>query len=346
MSETAIQKDSHLTVTVQGTKKLSQETTGAYCVIQVDKQQVKTRTVNKSDDSDSSYDSWDEEFTFDISNGCSHMFVNIYGTNSGEANSEGLLLGQLMVTISTLQHGKSVDQWFKLASNQPGKEIAAELHVKLQLTNTVRNITVDDFKPIRVVGKGTFAKVMMVQKKDTNRLYAMKIIKKDAVFKHNAVKHTMAERNILRRINNPFIVSLKYSFQTQDKLYMILDYINGGELFYHLSDAGRFDEERARFYAAEIVHALGYLHSMSIVYRDLKPENLLLDMNGHICLTDFGLCKEDLGYGKITHTFCGSPEYLAPEIFLGKGYDKSVDWWALGTLLYEMLSGLPPFFFG
>jgi len=137
---------------------------------------------------------------------------------------------------------------------------------------------------------------------------------------------------------------LKYSFQTQDKLYMILDYINGGELFYHLSDAERFDEERARFYAAEILLALGYLHSLNIVYRDLKPENLLLDMNGNICLTDFGLCKENLGYGSVTHTFCGSPEYLAPEIFMGNGYDKSVDWWALATLLYEMLSGLPPFF--
>jgi len=127
-------------------------------------------------------------------------------------------------------------------------------------------------------------------------------------------------------------------------LYMVMDYVCGGELFFHLCESKRFTEERARFYAAEILLALEYVHSLKIVYRDLKPENLLLDMNGHVCLTDFGMCKEDLGVGSTTHTFCGSPEYLAPEILLGKGYDFAVDWWAFGTLVYEMLCGMPPFY--
>jgi len=172
----------------------------------------------------------------------------------------------------------------------------------------------------------------------------MKVLKKNAIIAADAVQHTLAETQVLRRIKHPFIVGLKYAFQTDDKLYMILDYLNGGELFFHLSNVDRFPEERSRFYAAEIVLALGYLHHNKVVYRDLKPENILLNTDGHVCLTDFGLVKENLGYGEVTHTFCGSPEYLAPEILQGKGYGRAVDWWALGTLIYEMLEGLPPFY--
>jgi serum/glucocorticoid-regulated kinase 2 len=124
---------------------------------------------------------------------------------------------------------------------------------------------------------------------------------------------------------------------------MVIDYFNGGELFHHLTQEDYFAEERARFYAAQVVSALSYLHARQVIYRDLKPENILLDMDGNICLVDFGLCKEGIGLDGRTFTFCGSPEYLAPELLLGKGYGKEVDWWALGTLIYEMLSGLPPF---
>jgi serine/threonine protein kinase len=187
------------------------------------------------------------------------------------------------------------------------------------------------------------APVSPLSLQDTGKVYAMKVLSKGHVIKSNAVKHTMAENRVLKNMSHPFIVNLNYAFQTTTHLYMVIDYFNGGELFHHLTQEDYFAEERARFYAAQVVSALSYLHARQVIYRDLKPENILLDMDGNICLVDFGLCKEGIGLDGRTFTFCGSPEYLAPELLLGKGYGKEVDWWALGTLIYEMLSGLPPF---
>jgi serine/threonine protein kinase len=207
------------------------------------------------------------------------------------------------------------------------------------------SVSLDSFHLNRVLGKGAFAKVLLVQKEDSGSMYAMKVLKKHHVARKNQIEHTRTERRILAQVHHPFICLLRYAFQTKSKLYLVLDYHPGGELFYHLSRRGRFREQEAKFFIAEITSALEYLHDNGICYRDLKPENVLIQTSGHIALTDFGLSKDSMesqtSGGK---SFCGTPEYLAPEIIHRKGHGKAVDWWSLGMVSYELLTGLPPWY--
>ncbi|XP_076868840.1 serine/threonine-protein kinase Sgk2b isoform X2 [Brachyhypopomus gauderio] len=202
-----------------------------------------------------------------------------------------------------------------------------------------------DFDYMKVIGTGSFGKVFLARHRKNERYYAVKVLQKHIVLKKEAEGLVKCEHNVLlKTVNHPFLVKLHFSFQTRDRLYLALDYAAGGELFYHLQREHVFMEPRARFYAAEMASALGYLHSLHIVYRDLKPENVLLDAAGHVVLTDFGLCKEGMAGSTTTRTFCGTPQYLAPEVLRQQDYDRTVDWWGLGAVLHEMLYGLPPFY--
>ncbi|VDD80793.1 unnamed protein product [Mesocestoides corti] len=201
-----------------------------------------------------------------------------------------------------------------------------------------------DFSLLKVLGKGSFGKVMLAEHRATGEVFAVKILKKEVIIQEEDVECTMAERRILvLAAQHPFLTALYCSFQTEDRLFFVMEYVNGGDLMFQIQRARRFDEARARFYAAEVVLALMFLHRHFIVYRDLKLDNILLDAEGHCKLADFGMCKEGMFPGRTTSTFCGTPDYIAPEILAEQDYGFSVDWWALGVLMYEMLAGAPPF---
>ncbi|XP_043573433.1 ribosomal protein S6 kinase alpha-2-like isoform X4 [Chiloscyllium plagiosum] len=201
------------------------------------------------------------------------------------------------------------------------------------------------FELLKVLGQGSFGKVFLVRKikaPDAGQLYAMKVLKKATLKVRDRVR-TKLERDILVDVNHPFIVKLHYAFQTEGKLYLILDFLRGGDLFTRLSKEVMFTEEDVKIYLAELALALDHLHSFGIIYRDLKPENILLDEEGHIKLTDFGLSKEAVDHEKKAYSFCGTVEYMAPEVVNRRGHTLSADWWSYGVLMFEMLTGSLPF---
>mmetsp|Transcript_22050 Transcript_22050/g.50380 ORF Transcript_22050/g.50380 Transcript_22050/m.50380 type:complete len:321 (+) Transcript_22050:67-1029(+) len=205
---------------------------------------------------------------------------------------------------------------------------------------TGQPLNVSDFTLGKTLGTGAFGRVRFVTHKATGQFYALKTLKKAAVIKMKQVDHLMSEKNILQTLKFPLIVNMYGSFHDQRYVYMVLEYIVGGEFFTHLRKAGHFDNGTACFYAAQITAIFEYCHGLNIVYRDLKPENVLLTSDGYVKLTDFGFAKV---IEHRTYTLCGTPEYIAPEVLLNKGHGKPVDWWTLGILIYEMVVGYPPF---
>ncbi|KAE8153247.1 kinase-like domain-containing protein [Aspergillus avenaceus] len=288
---------------------------------------------------------WNHEATFDVFGDQSEIDVSVYDRKNQEA-----FLGHVRLCVDLKEDNSRLEGWFPLSGRGAGDSpVSGEIHMEMRFEHTERKqVGPNDFQILKLIGKGTFGQVYQVKKKDTRRIYAMKVLSKKVIIQKKEVAHTLGERNILVRTAmaaSPFIVGLKFSFQTPTDLYLVTDYMSGGELFWHLQKEGRFQEARAKFYIAELILALEHLHEHDIVYRDLKPENILLDANGHIALCDFGLSKANLTQNDTTNTFCGTTEYLAPEVLLDEqGYTKMVDFWSLGVLVFEMCCGWSPFY--
>lgn len=208
-----------------------------------------------------------------------------------------------------------------------------------------RKIGLDDFSFLAVLGKGNFGKVMLAESKHSGQLYAVKVLKKNYIIENREVESTRSEKRVFliaNRERHPFLINLFSCFQTENRIYFVMDYVSGGDLMFHIQQK-MFSAKRAQFYAAEVLLALKHFHENNVIYRDLKLDNILLSPDGHIKVADYGLCKENMSYGKTTATFCGTPHFIAPEILHEQKYGRSVDWWALGVLMYQMLLGKSPF---
>ncbi|CAG8542087.1 1113_t:CDS:2, partial [Diversispora eburnea] len=229
--------------------------------------------------------------------------------------------------------------FFNLVSFAITTFIAYSALKKFQQKKQQQQPNLKDFKKLSTLGTGAYGRVRLCSY--NNNYYAMKVLKKSKIVKYGQVEHTITEKNLLRDFQNPFIVKLFWSFKDKYQLYMIQEFVMGGEIYTHLTNSRRFKVPVARFYAAEVLLALEFLHENGFIYRDLKPENVLLDINGHVKLIDFGFSKRI--YNERTVTFCGTPEYLAPEIILKKEYGYAAEWWAYGIFIYEILIGNPPF---
>jgi len=209
--------------------------------------------------------------------------------------------------------------------------------IEIGVREEKKKLSEEDFYFVKLIEKGTFGQVVLAMYKKSGRMYACKIIRKEK--SKNSLEKIINEKNILTQIKSPFLIHLLASFQTHDSFYLVLPYIEGGELFHYLKWYKKFSEETARVYICELLLAVDYLHQNGIIYRDIKPENILLDKDGHAVLCDFGMSIRNTT--AITH--CGTPEYIAPEIIRQESYDESVDYYTLGVLLYEMACGFPPF---
>ncbi|KAJ2459163.1 Serine/threonine kinase [Coemansia sp. RSA 2424] len=233
-----------------------------------------------------------------------------------------------------------------IASHQ---QLQQQPQMPLQLAQPVqppRKVGINDFKFVKVLGKGNFGKVMLSEELGTSKLYAIKVLKKEFIVENDEFDSTRSEKRVLLIANkerHPFLIGLHSCFQTPNHIFFVTEYISGGDLMMHVQKLGSFGERRAKFFACETLLGLAYFHKVGIIYRDLKLDNILLDKDGHVKIADYGLCKENMGYGQTTITFCGTPEFMAPEIVLEQRYGRAVDWWAFGVLIYEMILGTSPF---
>ncbi|XP_036398174.1 ribosomal protein S6 kinase alpha-1 isoform X1 [Megalops cyprinoides] len=231
------------------------------------------------------------------------------------------------------------------SNSETDDDVIKEINITHVVKEGSEKADASQFELLKVLGQGSFGKVFLVRKitpPDNSQLYAMKVLRKATLKVRDRVR-TKMERDILADVNHPFVVKLHYAFQTEGKLYLILDFLRGGDLFTRLSKEVMFTEEDVKFYLAELALGLDHLHGLGIIYRDLKPENILLDEEGHIKLTDFGLCKEAIDHEKKAYSFCGTVEYMAPEVVNRQGHIHSADWWSFGVLMFEMLTGSLPF---
>lgn len=250
-----------------------------------------------------------------------------------------------MVTQAPVQHAPYVDPVRgaqPVQKSAPMKQPPAESAAQQGMG---RRIGLEHFNFLAVLGKGNFGKVMLAETKATKKLYAIKVLKKEFIIENDEVESTKSEKRVFLIANkerHPFLLNLHACFQTETRVYFVMEYISGGDLMLHIQ-RGQFGSKRAQFYAAEVCLALKYFHENGVIYRDLKLDNILLALDGHIKIADYGLCKEEMYYGSTTSTFCGTPEFMAPEILLDKKYGRAVDWWAFGVLIYQMLLQQSPF---
>ncbi|KAH7883235.1 kinase-like domain-containing protein [Phlebopus sp. FC_14] len=247
----------------------------------------------------------------------------------------------LPLSITSQYHRSSISTTTRRSSSDWEDTQEEPLPLPRLTSRPKASYKLSDFFIHRTLGTGSFGRVHLVRSKHNLRFYAIKVLSKDKIVKTKQVEHTNNEKSLLEAVQHPFIVNLWGAFQDNSNLYMVMDFVPGGELFTLLRRSNRFPEPVAKFYAAEVALALNHLHILNIIYRDLKPENILLNYDGHIKIADFGFSKR---CSSTTWTLCGTPDYLAPEIVGQQRYNKSVDWYALGVLIFEMMSGLPPYY--